>query len=475
MLRPLGKLGLTICLTVCLAMLGGEASPGEPIPEPGSPRIGLPPPAKLKPGKFRRDSSGQIILEPPKAAAKEVPSRKSAQPSPVTDKAKLPTSSALRPDAVKNGSTEASTKREPQPAPKRAQLPEPATLQRGEFQRDAAGQLVLTAREPKDLRICHPKTAIEGCEYLTLAAAIADARPGDTIILSPGVYEQAALVNVPGITIKGEPGAHLKGRAVEGKAALVIRANDVVIDGIECSHISVRDRNGACIRMEGDNLTVRNVYFHDNQQGILSGPGKGILVVENSVFERNGFNTGRAHGLYVSKNVETFIFRKNKILATKNEGQGLKSRAQRTIIENNVIASLDGRDSRAIDIPNGGDVIIRGNILQKGPNSANSQMIGLALEGRFNSVNKTIIENNIIIFDLDRPKWIDFISDVFDIAPPRGKVIYSKSPGEVVLRNNTIVGARTIGDGVIQEENRLFRTRRSAGLPDYPELPKATP
>ncbi|MGH6916895.1 MAG: right-handed parallel beta-helix repeat-containing protein, partial [Geminicoccaceae bacterium] len=170
------------------------------------------------------------------------------------------------------------------------------------------------------------------------------------------------------LVLRGEHGAHLRDHAVEGKAALVVRADGVVIDGIECSGVRVRDNNGACVRIEGDDLTVRNVHFHDNQEGILSGPGGGLLLVENSLIERNGFG-GQAHGVYVGPEVERFIFRNNRVLATTGAGHGLKSRAQQTIIESNLIAGLDGRDSRAIDIPNGGEVVIRGNVLQKGPNS----------------------------------------------------------------------------------------------------------
>ena len=111
-----------------------------------------------------------------------------------------------------------------------------------------------------------------------------------------------------------------------------------------------------------------------------SGPGAGVLLVEGSLLERNGFG-GQAHGVYIGPTIETFIFRNNRVLATTGAGHGVKSRAQSTILENNLIAGFDGNDSRAIDMPNGGDVVIRGNVLEKGPNSANAQMIGLALEG----------------------------------------------------------------------------------------------
>jgi hypothetical protein len=291
-------------------------------------------------------------------------------------------------------------------------------------------------------------------------------------VLAPGIYEEGATITTPGLILQGEAGAHLRGHAVEDKAALVVRADGVVIEGIECSGIAVRDNNGACIRIEGDDLTVRNVHFHDNQEGILSGPGGGVLLVENSLFERNGFG-GLAHALYIGPEIATFIFRDNRVLATTGAGHGVKSRAQRTIVENNVIAGLDGNDSRAIDVPDGGEVVIRGNVLEKGPNSENGQMIGLALEGRLHDVNEALIEGNLILFDTLPQGLIQDLARTVGLLPPKGVVMASRSPGRVTLQGNTIVGARGIGADVIERDNRIYTSRRAAGLPPYPALPEA--
>jgi hypothetical protein len=308
-----------------------------------------------------------------------------------------------------------------------------------------------------------------------LQEALAAALPGDRVVLAPGIYEEGATITTAGLILHGEPGAHLRGHAVEGKAALVVKADGVVIDGIECSGIAVRDGNGACIRIEGDDLTVRNVHFHDNQEGILSGPGGGGLLVENSLFERNGFG-GQAHGVYIGPEIDTFVFRDNRVLATTGAGHGVKSRARRTVVENNVIAGLDGRDSRAIDVPDGGEAVIRGNVLEKGPNSENAQMIGLALEGRRHEVNGTLIENNLILFDTRPEGVIQDLARAVGLLPAKGVVIASKSPGRVILQGNTIVGASGIGSGaVIDRDNRFYQTRGAAGLPAYPAIPRAVP
>jgi Periplasmic copper-binding protein (NosD) len=327
-----------------------------------------------------------------------------------------------------------------------------------------------SARAPRTLRACPAGVARPDCRHGNLQDALNAALPGDHLILAPGVYAEGAIIGTPGLVLRGEPGAHLRGHAVEGKAALVVKAKGVVIEGIECSGIAVRDNNGACIRIEGDDLTVRNVHFHDNQEGILSGPGGGVLLVEHSLLERNGF-AGQAHGVYIGKTIETFVFRNNRILATTGAGHGLKSRARRTIIENNVIAGLEGQDSRAIDLPDGGDVVIRNNVLQKGPNSENAQMIGLALEGALHTVNEILIEGNLLLFDTVPTGMVQSLGQALGLMPARGTVVLSKSPGRVVLRNNMIVGAGEIGEGVIEEGNQFYRNRQEAGLPPYPALP----
>jgi hypothetical protein len=103
-------------------------------------------------------------------------------------------------------------------------------------------------------------------------------------------------------------------------------------------------------------------------------------------------------------------------------------------------------------------------------------MIGLALEGNLHERNETLIENNLLVFDT-RPEGLvhDLALDV-GLLPAKGTVILSSSPGEVILLGNTIVGARAIGsDDVIDRDNRIYETRRAAGLPAYPALPEAVP
>ena len=476
-----------------------SAGNGTVVAQPALPRA-----ATLRPGRIVRDAAGVIVLQPPVRAAEDADSGEQVDTAPpgepvtVIETERPDVSAAPQGDGHAPASARASTSPAQVAGDQRQSIagdgfvhpaqtaqtigtepigedvsgaPPPGKLKAGVVQRNSAGDLTLAPRTPQELRVCKPQTAQPGCDFLSLADAVAAAQPSDTVLLSKGVYEEAALVTVSGLTIKGEPGAHLKGRAVEGKAALVIRADDVVIEGIECSETRVPDKNGACVRIEGRNLTLRNVYFHDNEEGVLGGVG-GTVLVEDSVFERNGARRGYSHGLYIANTVEEFIFRRSKVLSTKDEGQGVKSRAQKTVIEDSVIAGLESRDSRAIDIPNGGDITIRGNVLQKGPNSSNSQMIGLGLEGNLHPNSRAMVENNLIIFDGGPPDWVKIMDDTVPVASPSGTIVFSRMP-DVTLKDNAVVGVpRTFtGEGVTESGTHRYPTRSRANLPDYPALP----
>src|SRR5262249_44246240 len=130
-------------------------------------------------------------------------------------------------------------------------LPAPSLIIPGKLIRGSTGVEVDQLAERRTLRVCPPEgPKAPSCQFTQVSEALAQARPGDEVVLAPGVYRQGAVVAVDGITLRGEPGAHLQDQPVEGKAALVIRGAKVVVDGIECSGISVPDQNGACIRIE---------------------------------------------------------------------------------------------------------------------------------------------------------------------------------------------------------------------------------
>ncbi len=278
--------------------------------------------------------------------------------------------------------------------------------------------------------------------------------------MAPGEYHEAGIVRASGLTLAFAPGAKFSGVAAEGKAMLVIKGNDTTVTGLDCSEIGVASGNGACIRLEGRNLNLDRVHFHDSEQGILGGGDGGQIQITDSLFERLGAG-GSAHGIYVS--ADRVLIRNSRILASQGEGHEVKTRARETIIEASVIASLDGVDSRLIDISNGVDsrlidisnggiLKVTGSVLQKGPVSSNGDLIGFGLEGLRFPDNRIEISGNVLILERAGPN----------------RILHTKSEVTTRFEGNLIVGSPA---DPVPAGNTVKRNRASAGLPPAPNLP----
>jgi hypothetical protein len=134
----------------------------------------------------------------------------------------------------------------------------------------------------------------------------------------------------------------------------------------------VPDQNGAGIRAEGRNLTVRNARFLDNENGILAAAVEGsTILIEGSAFERNGTCAANcAHGVYANQ------IDRLKIVASlfrgQRQGHHIKSGALALeVIGSTIEDGPDGTASYLIDVVSGGEVVVADNLMHKGPNSQN--------------------------------------------------------------------------------------------------------
>ncbi|MBP7512943.1 MAG: T9SS type A sorting domain-containing protein [Flavobacteriales bacterium] len=225
---------------------------------------------------------------------------------------------------------------------------------------------------------------------------------GDTVNIEAGVYpSDVARWQVDNLVLRGVGGvAHLESNGLSwgDKAIWVIQGNNTTVEWIEFSECQVPDHNGAGIRHEGLNLTVRHCWFHHNENGILCGEYHPSTVrIEYSEFGHHGFGDGYSHNLYIG-NVDSLIFRYN-YSHHADVGHELKSRAWVNVIEYNRIGNeADGTASREIDLPNGGQAYLIGNVIQQGLQSENSNIVGFGMEGlsnpgpqEFYAVNNTIV------------------------------------------------------------------------------------
>lgn len=288
----------------------------------------------------------------------------------------------------------------------------------------------------------------------TLQAAFDAVNPGGIVRIEPGVYREGGTLKKEKerVLIIGAPGVVFDGVAVGGKAAFVIQADDVTIDNIECRNIKVGSRNGACVRHESGNLTLKNVRFIDNENGILTWGESNKILIEDSEFIGNG-KAGRAHGIYVS-GAKQLIVRRSQILGSRDQGHGIKSRAEYTLIENSVVASLEGDDSYLIDIPGGGTAVIRNSLLVEGANTVNWSIVSFGVETQTFERNSLKMEKNVIV--TDREGGSEFINLHEDMPPPE-------------LNSNVIVG-RINYDW--PKNNFFFDSREDLKWPEAPALPE---
>ncbi len=235
----------------------------------------------------------------------------------------------------------------------------------------------------------------KGMQYERPSEVAAVAKDGDTIEIEAADYKGDVAVwtqnNLVIRGVGGRPHIIANGVAAEEKAIWVVKGDNTIVENIEFSGASVADQNGAGIRLEGTNLTVRRCYFHDNENGILTGtnPHSKILV-EYSEFANNGYGDGYSHNMYIGR-VAKFTLQFSYVHHAR-VGHQVKSRAEENVIRfNRIMDERTGTSSYIIDLPNPGKAHIVGNELQQGPQAENWAMV--------RSVQDLILVNNTLVND----------------------------------------------------------------------------
>lgn len=228
------------------------------------------------------------------------------------------------------------------------------------------------------------------------------ANDGDTILIEAGRYQgDVAVWRQSNLTLKALDGAVVldaAGRSAEDKAIWVVNGNNVTVDGIEFRNAAVRDRNGAGIRAQGRNLTIKNSVFAFNENGILTvDDDQSNITIVNSRFISNGHGDGYSHGLYIG-DVNRFIFQHNYVYGTQ-VGHHVKSRANSNDISYNFL--IDGRHgtaSYAVDLPDADAARLVGNIMHQGQGTENYHFVNFEP----NSADaELILVNNTVVNEFD--------------------------------------------------------------------------
>lgn len=168
-----------------------------------------------------------------------------------------------------------------------------------------------------------------------LAAALAAAQPGDTIVVPPGVYAGPVVIDVPGLTLEGQEGAVIDGGGLGD--VVTITAPDVTLRGLT-------------IRHSGKSL--------DREHAGITGKAPRLLI-ENNRLENVLF------GIYL-KEAPDSVLRNNRVtgmdLPISRRGDGVRIwQSPGALVEGNYVY-----DTRDVVMWFASDAVLRGNVIENG-------------------------------------------------------------------------------------------------------------
>jgi hypothetical protein len=213
-----------------------------------------------------------------------------------------------------------------------------------------------------------------------------------------GVYRSGALIDRAGSY--DFAGSRLT-RAIRGKAAVIVRAEQVTLRNLACQGISVPSGNGACVRQQSAALTIEGARMSGGQSFLLGNPGMRSLVVSGLEIAEVGGDCsqkcGRAHGIYYNANQGELTVRRSQLRRARDAAHLIKSGAAVTRIEDTVLDERDGAGSRAIDAYNGGHLILRNVTIHARADDGNREIIGWDYGERSEHPRNRITFDNVTI------------------------------------------------------------------------------
>ena len=251
-----------------------------------------------------------------------------------------------------------------------------------------------------------------GKTYAAPCAAFAKAQAGDIVeIAGNKTYSgDVCAISANDLTIRGvngRPKIDAAGKNAQGKGIWVVKGSNIKIENVEMYGATVPDRNGAALRLEGTNFTLRSSFLHDNENGILTGANASSnIVIENTEFGYNGRGDGYTHNVYIG-NVASLTFLYN-FSHDANVGHNLKSRAKVNTIAYNRFSSTpagqtgttkSGKPSYEIDLPNAGTSYVIGNVIHQPASHSNPGMLSYGFEGASNPGKDLYVVNNTFLND----------------------------------------------------------------------------
>lgn len=253
------------------------------------------------------------------------------------------------------------------------------------------------------------------------AQAIAEAAAGDEILVLPGRYLSTALGIEKSLVIKSSvPGSRAIFDANGGNFACIYAGGNgsrITLEDIGLTGNLIEWGNFAGVWTTGGAyvLTLRRCEVWGCCNGILVGDHRDAdIILEGNYFHDNGDYNGRTHNVYVS-GARSLTAQGNWVRNTRNRVPGspdnwriswghlIKSRARLTTLMANRLTMENGEANRCVDLPNGGEVTLRGNMLEyrTTQNQSAGQFISYGVEEAVNpmkhTVHKLVMERNTFV------------------------------------------------------------------------------
>jgi len=282
------------------------------------------------------------------------------------------------------------------------------------------------------------------------------AADGDIVEIDAGAYPgDVAVWTQSGLLLRGIGGRVVldsQGTVAAAQGIWVLRGNDITVEGVEFAGARGPQRNGSGLRFTGRNLAVRDCVFRDNEAGLLTwNDPEGDVLVEHSIFARNGYGDGQSHNIYVGR-VRSFTLRFSHSHDSRG-GHEVKSRARvNRILYNRLTDEEDGNSSYLIDLPEGGEGFVIGNEMLKGARAENPNAIAYASE-------RPAIESGHL--------WV--VNNTLYNRHLNATFVRNRSQRPVLAVNNVVAGAPiALKAGVV--ELRTNHQGVDHGLRDAPQL-----
>ncbi|MBK6523361.1 MAG: hypothetical protein IPG08_14185 [Sphingobacteriaceae bacterium] len=257
---------------------------------------------------------------------------------------------------------------------------------------------------------------------------------------------------------------------------------NIVFDGAQVS--DANGGNGAGIRFQAKDITVKNCKFINCQNGILEGNGSvttSNVMLLNSEFENNGYqlpndptHSGYEHHIYISASADTLWVENCYFHRPRGQANSLKTRAQRSYILYNLIdEEATGYGSWELNIAQGGLNVIVGNVIIQGTSGANHGMI--SYDAATNVLEDFYFVNNTVI-----NKYIG-ANKYFNVTPATGintYKIYNNIFASVAAATTSLFSANV--PSVLDSSHNIFAPNyltlgfTNPSTNDYSLLPTAT-